>query len=71
MQPESSGLPLIGQKGRPNLVVEKDDMIRHAQKFGDLMVDRLNDAKDLCDENDWSLCSPHRRQAYGKSRSAL
>ena len=38
------GLPLIGQMCDPCRVVEKENMIQHAQKFAALMKQKLNDA---------------------------
>lgn len=41
------GVPLIGQMKDPRRVVEKEDMISHAQKFASLMKKELTDAAGL------------------------
>ena len=50
LEVQGKGFPLIGQLGDPRRVVEKEDMISHAQKLATLMKAEVNDASDLAVE---------------------
>ena len=44
---ENKNVPLIGRSEDPMLFVEKEKMISHAQRFAELMKDKIEEAKEI------------------------